>query len=108
MARGLPVSTVPAGRGPRTTDSSLVAVSSLQARHLGHGGDGAPPNQDPADAMVLGRLPGLDSDPGLLSAPTPAAVGAPPIRNGLGHAAEASSRHGAPGAGASQGQGRGG
>jgi hypothetical protein len=53
MARGLPVSTVPAGRGRRTTDSSVVALSILHARHLGHGRDRAPPNRGPADTVVL-------------------------------------------------------
>jgi hypothetical protein len=67
MARGLAVSTVPAGRGPGTADSSLVAVSSLQARHLGHGGDRAPPNQGPADQwfwaayLVSTRTPGVSA-----------------------------------------------
>src|SRR6266571_7975027 len=98
MAGGLQVPRVPPRGGPRAADSAAVALSGLRARHLGHGGDGPAPDQGPTHAVVLGGLPGLDSDPWLLGSPAPAPARTPAVRDGLGHAAEASARHGSAGA----------
>src|SRR6266700_2163394 len=95
MAGGGPVSEVQASRSPRAADAALVAVPGMRIRHLGHGRDRLASNQGPVDAVVLGGLSGRDPDAGFLGPPAPAAVGDPPVRDGLGDAAEAPPGQGA-------------
>ncbi len=107
MARGLPVSTVPAGRGPRTTNPSCGGVERAGTTPRSRR-DRAPPNQSPADTVGSGPPTWSRLRPRACQRSNSSGSWDSADTRRPGPGERALSRHGAPGLGASQGQGRGG
>ncbi len=107
LAGGVPLFALPTQRSPRAAGAAALAMQAMRVRLLCYRGHRPAPNQAAAYAVVLGRLPGHDTDARLLGPATPEAAGAAPLRDSLDDAAQASPRDGAPRPGAPQGQGRG-